>query len=70
MNIGKCIHFLRPNKRFNWHIGQRLSHDPDQPGTEKIVEYQDRWTASPSRGKIWLNGEGDHTVYNRIRPVL
>ncbi len=61
MNIGKSIHFLRRSKRLNWYIGQRLYQDPDQHDNKKIVEYQDRWTKSPSRIQIWLNGRGSHT---------
>ena len=61
MNIGKYFRLLRRGKQLNWQRGQLLSHDLDLQGSTKIVEYQDRWTKSPSRIQIWLNGRGSQT---------
>ena len=61
MNSSKYIRFLRRGKQLNWHRGQFIRHDPEQHGKEKIIEYQDRWTLSPSRALIWLNGRGSDT---------
>lgn len=67
MNIGKSIHFLRRDKQRDWHEGQPLSQNSDQHDNEKIVEYQDRWTMVPSRGRIWLNSWRSHQEYNHTR---
>ncbi len=67
MNIGKFIHFLRRSKRLNWHGGQLLSQEADQHGYKKIVEYQDRWTKTPSRVQIWFHGGENHTEYTNAR---
>ncbi len=64
MNIRKSIHFLRRVKRLDWHRGQLLDPGPDQHDNQKIVEYQDRWTQTPSRARIWLNGSGNHSASN------
>ena len=55
MNIGKYIRFFRHSKQFHWHIGQPLHLHPDQHNNGKIIEYQDRWTLSPSRPRFWFN---------------
>jgi hypothetical protein len=56
MNISKYLGFLRWSKPLNWSRGQLLHRDPDQQSREKILEYQDRWTLSPSRARIWFKG--------------
>ena len=60
MNIGKYIRFLRRGKQLNWQRGQLLPHDLDLRGGTKIVEYQDRWTKTPSREPIRLDDAGSH----------
>ncbi len=67
MNISKYMRFLRRDKQLHWHIGHLLHRDPDQRDSEKIIEYQDRWTLSPSRPRIWLNGGNSHTSYTHTR---
>lgn len=62
MNIGKYIPFLRQSKQLNWHRDQPLSRDPEQHSSTKIVEFQDRWTMTPSRVSIRLNDAGSSTV--------
>ena len=61
MNIGKYIRFLRRGKQLNWQRGQLLSHNLDLQGGTKIVEFQDRWTKTPSREPIRLDDAGSHT---------
>ena len=61
MNIGKYFRLLRRGKQLNWQRGQLLSHDLDLQGSAKIVEYQDRWTKTPSREPIRLDDAGGHT---------
>ncbi len=58
MNIGKYFRLLRRGKQLNWQRGQLLSHDLDLQGRTKIVEYQDRWTKTPSREPIRLDDAG------------
>jgi hypothetical protein len=67
MNISKYIRFLRRDTQLNRHRGQPLPGDPDHHDNEKIIEYQDRWTLSPSRAQIWLNGWGSYTSSHRAR---
>ena len=55
MNIGKYFRLFRRGKQLNWQRGQLLSHDLDLQGGTKIVEYQDRWTKTPSREPIRLD---------------
>jgi hypothetical protein len=61
MNIGKYFRLLRRGKQLNWQRGQLLSYDLDRQGSTKIVEYQDRWTKTPSREPIRLDDTGGHT---------
>ena len=61
MNIGKYIRFLRRGKQRNWHRGQLWSHGLDLQRSTKIVEYQDRWTKTPSREPIRLDNTDSHT---------
>ena len=61
MNIGKYFRLLRRGKQLNWQRGQLLAHDLDLQGSTKIVEYQDRWTKTPSRKPIQLDDAGSHT---------
>jgi hypothetical protein len=67
MKIRKSIHFLRRVRQLDWHRGQLLDPGPDQHSSQQIVEYQDRWTQTPSRPRIWLNGGGNHTTSNNPR---
>ena len=67
MNIRKSIHFLRRVRQLDWHGGHPLNPGPDQHSSQKIVEYQDRWTQTPSRPRIWLNGGGNHITSNNPR---
>jgi hypothetical protein len=61
MNIGKYMRFLRRSKPFNWHSIQLLHHEHNQQGGGKIVEYQDRWTASPTRAGIWFSSRDNYS---------
>ena len=61
MKTSKYIRFLRRNKQLNWQRGQLLSHRLDLQDSTKIVEYQDRWTKTPSREPIRLDDAGSHT---------
>ncbi len=61
MNIGKYFRLLRRGKQLNWQRGQLLSHELGLRGSTKIVEYQDRWTKTPSREPIRLDDAGGHT---------
>jgi len=60
MKISKYFRLLRRGKQLNWQRGQLLSHDLDLQGGTKIVEYQDRWTRTPSREPIRLDDAGRH----------
>ncbi len=57
MSISRFNHFLRRDKRLNgdWHRGQFWDSTPDQRNNTTIVEYQDRWTKTPSRMPIRLD---------------
>ncbi len=60
MNIRRYIRFLRPGKPLSWQRGKLLPDDPEQHSRDKIIEYQDRWTVSPSRPQFWLNDGDSH----------
>lgn len=59
MNFGKLFRFLhredRNDSQFDWHTGQFVDNPPAQGENTTIVEFQDRWTKTPTRIPIRFN---------------
>ncbi len=64
MSIGKFIRFLRRGRQLNGHVSQPLYPGSNQQSNSKIIEYQDRWTLSPSRPQIWCSSNSNRGIHS------